>query len=42
MNIKGTPNDKRDTVTTLCKIIRDKRAFIRAKLAATNLAFESP
>ena len=39
MNIKGTASDKRDTAATLCKIIRDKRAFIRGKLAASSVAW---
>jgi len=39
---KGTLIGKRDTAETPCKIIRDKRAVIRAKHAAPHLAFNSP
>ena len=41
---KGTPIGKedRDTAEALCEIIRDKRASIREKHAATHLAINSP
>jgi hypothetical protein len=42
VSTKGAPHDEQDIAETLCKIIRDKRVFIKAKHAAPHLAFNSP